>query len=248
MLKNSAFLLGTAALFLTAFQPQAQAQTAGCCCTDCICPLGPQGSVGPQGPQGPAGTQGPQGLAGPAGPQGTQGPLGPQGPCCPTTFAGQFANLYSNLNQTLAPSTGANLPGGVARFENVSAGATALINTSLAGTTGAITVNASGIYKVSYSVQAVSTSVTAPAVTAAVSLFVNGVYVPGSTFGVVNFTPPTSTIGYNITGEVYVTLTAGQNLTLASSSIDSMALTGVSTGSTSALSSASLDILLIQAM
>ncbi len=248
MLNRSAFLLGTAALFLMALESEGQAQTAGCCCTDCICPLGPQGPAGPQGPQGPAGTQGPQGIAGPAGPQGIQGQVGPQGPCCPTTFAGQFANLFSNLDQSLSPSLGANVAGGVVLFENVRAGATALIDTSLAGATGVITVHANGIYKVSYTVQAVTTSVIAPVVTAAVSLFVNNVYVPGSTFSVINFTAPDDTIGSPISGEVYVTLTAGQNIRLANSSLDIIALTSTSTGSTAAITSASLDILLIKAI
>ena len=245
MLKNSAFLLGALSLFLTAVQTDVQ---AGCCCDNCVCPAGSPGPVGPQGPQGPVGATGPQGLTGPAGAQGVQGIMGPTGPCCPTTFAGQFANLYSNMDQSLAASTGMSMPGGVVKFEHVSSGATSLIDTSMAASTGAITVNASGIYKISYSVQAQATSFTASQVSLAFSLFLNGAYVPGSTFSTVLFSAMSDPTGYNVDGEVYVTIMAGQTIELASSSTDTMSLTSSSTGSTAPISSASMDIVLVQSL
>ena len=96
-MKKYAFILGALGLLLTA--SQAQAQTAGCCCTDCNCPPGPQG---PQGPQGGIAPQGPQGIQGPPG---IQGNTGPQGPCCQQPLSGQISllNVFSTQNQPLAP-------------------------------------------------------------------------------------------------------------------------------------------------
>jgi hypothetical protein len=118
----------------------------------------------------------------------------------------------------------------------------------MAATTGAVTFNAAGIYKVSYSVQATPTSMMGSPISLAFSLFLNGTYVSGSTFAGLLSMPISETIGYNICGEVYVTIAAGQTLTLASSSVDTMQLTSVSAGSTAPVSSASMDIVLIQAM
>lgn len=247
MLKNSAFLLGTMTLFLTAFQSDVQA-AAGCCCDSCVCPPGPQGSVGPQGSQGPQGPTGIQGATGPAGPQGIQGTVGPQGPCCPTSFAGQYVSLYSNTDQMIVASPGMSMPGGAVTLEAASAGPTALIDTSMAATTGEVTLNASGIYKISYSVQALATSFTAPVVSLSYSLFLDGTYVPGSTFSTLLFSAMSDTTGYNIAGEAYVTVMAGQTLQLASSSTDTMNLISVSSGSTAPISSASMDIVLIKAL
>ena len=81
-------LMSLFGLSLLSFQSLVQAQE-GCCCTDCICPPGPQGPSGVQGAQGVSGAQGLpgstgaqglQGLQGIQGIQGLQGPSGLQGP------------------------------------------------------------------------------------------------------------------------------------------------------------------------
>lgn len=247
MLKKSAFLLGTVTLFLTAFE-QAQAVPASdCCCGTCTCPPGLQGPAGPVGSAGNRGLIGLPGVIGPQGPAGPQGTVGPVGPCCPGTVGSQFANLYSNLDQTITPSLGTNLPGSAVLFETASAGTTSLIDTSMAGVTGEVTVNAGGIYRVLFTVE--ESSVTPnPGDTLAFSLFLDGVIVPGSTFSTILFAPQGDDISYNVSGEVFVAINAGQTLTLASSSTVPMALTSVSTGATSPITSASLDLLLMQAL
>src|SRR5579883_132058 len=161
MLKKSAFLLGTASLFLTPFLPQLQAVPAtDCCCATCSgCPGGPTGNPGPTGVQGPAGDMGAQGLAGPQGIAGLQGVTGAVGPCCPTSVGSQYASLYSNMGQTIANSPGSNMPGGAVKFELPSTPmATSLIDVSQASSTGVVTVNASGTFRVFFSVQASPTS------------------------------------------------------------------------------------------
>jgi len=244
MLKKFAFLSGSAILF---FQPLVQAVApTDCCCSSCMCPAG---TTGPQGPLGATGNAGPLGLQGAIGPQGapgTQGVAGPVGPCCPTTVGSQFANVYSNMFQSLAASGAMNAAGGAVLLELSSPGTTSLIDTSSAGTTGEISVNGTGVYRVFYSVQA-STTTPANGEALAVSLFLDDVIVSGSTASTL-LVMPAGVIGYNITGEVYVSITAGQKLKLASSSAMTMTLISSSTGSTSPVNSASLDILLIEAL
>ena len=114
LLLNLVFLLGAA---------QAHAQTSGgCCCTDCVCPPGPQGPAGIQGipgAQGPAGAQGlpamgPAGLPGPTGPQGNiglQGIPGVAGPAGPTGLQG-IAGPQGPAGAQGLPAMGpAGLPG-----------------------------------------------------------------------------------------------------------------------------------------
>ncbi len=78
-------LLGVMAL-LGASQVGAQEQ--GCCCTDCVCPPGPQGPVGTQGSAGPQGIAGLQGLTGAQGLPGNAGVAGAQGSVGPAGLAG----------------------------------------------------------------------------------------------------------------------------------------------------------------
>ena len=53
-----------AVLGMTLFSLNVYGQSSSCCCTDCICPPGPQGAVGPQGNTGIQGNAGIQGVAG----------------------------------------------------------------------------------------------------------------------------------------------------------------------------------------
>lgn len=109
---------------------------------------GPEGPAGPQGAQGPAGEEGPAGEGGPAGPAGTG-------------VIGYFYNLE--------PSVIA-IEGDVS-FSN---------NSVLAGFThnagqSEITITASGMYEIAFSVTAVESNQFA--------IFVNGALLPGSVYG-----------------------------------------------------------------
>jgi hypothetical protein len=146
------------------------------------------------------------------------------------------------MNQAIAASTGSDLPGGAVHFEAASAGTTALIDTSMANTTGGVKINAGGIYRVFYTVEAAATTPMSGEALS-FSLFLNGVLVPGST----SSTLLTTISGANsMSGEVFITINAGQTLQLASSSTVPMTLTSTSSGATSPVTSGSLDILLMQ--
>jgi hypothetical protein len=123
----SKFLFTSGMLIALFSLSQIQAQTQPCC-------TGAQGAQGPAGIQGVPGIQGPQGIE------------GPEGPCCPGVV--NYANLFSNLNQTLASSGN---PGSVVLFEQANAVLATDFDISLAPTTGQITFLSGGIYEISYS-------------------------------------------------------------------------------------------------
>ncbi len=196
---------------LFCFQPQTQAQPAGCCCTDCVCPPGTPGAQGPQGPQGIAGPTGTQGLTGPQGAQGIQGTpgaTGPQGPCCGTTGTTSAVNVYSLIDQAI-PSAG------IVLFEqaNVTSGN---YDISTTPTNGEITVLTAGIYRLSWTVEGQLTPpFPAPVPAWSFTLYANGVPIPGSTFSSFTLFPDEATS--TAAGTVIVSLTAGTVLTLQSS-------------------------------
>lgn len=206
-MKKQLVILGIMSIFSTVLP--LQAQSGGCCCTDCVCPPGPQGSQGIQGTQGTTGPQGVQGLIGPQGLQGIQGNTGPQGPCCP----GQggvisAANVYSVVDQEI-PS------GGVVLFEAANV-VTSDYDVSMAGITGGITFINTGIYRISWTVEGQLTPpFPAPVPAWSFSLYLDGVLVNGSTFSSFTLFPDEATS--TAAGTVIIHVTAGQVLTLNSS-------------------------------
>lgn len=242
MLKKSVFLLGTVSLFLTAFQTQAQAASPGCCCTDCVCPPGPQGPVGAQGNPGPAGTIGPQGVVGPAGPQGPQGIVGPQGPCCGNTATVSYANVFSNLDQTIA-STG--LPGDTVLFEGVNP-TTADVDISMAATTGAIVLNTAGVYKIDYVVQGLTDTFPFPTPVWSFGIFLDSAVIPGSV--VSSFALAPDVILTHSNGTVIVTVAAGQTITMQNTGTLATDLVATPIGSVLPCASAAISIVLLAPM
>jgi len=191
--------------------------TNGCCCTDCICPSAPQGTVGAQGPAGvqgvigAQGASGAQGAAGTQGPTGVQGPTGLVGPCCQTpTVVQPYASVYSVLDQSI-PS------GGSVRFESAGAVTSTSFDVSLAPTTGQITFLKSGIYSIFWLIQGQLTPpFPAPVPAWSLSLFLDGIPVPGSCFSAFTLFPEELT--RTPTGTVIISVNAGQILTLQSTS------------------------------
>jgi Collagen triple helix repeat (20 copies) len=204
-------LLGAISTFLLSFQPQAQAQNEGCCCTRCVCPSGPQGPAGPQGTQGVPGPQGNQGNVGPQGIQGVMGPVGPQGPCCQLPGGSTtVANVYSVLDQSI-PS------GGVVLFEAANVVSVSDFDVSLAPTTGAVTFLTTGVYHISWTVEGQLTPpFPAPVPAWSFTLYLDGAPIPGSTFSSFTLFPDEATT--TAAGTVIVSVAAGQVLTLQSSS------------------------------
>lgn len=236
-MKTHAFLLGLMTLLGAV---SAEAQTSGCCCTDCVCPPGIQGPIGPQGSEGPQGPQGPlglQGTPGPQGPQGIQGPTGAQGPCC--SLAGTFCNVYSNVDQILAP----NAP---ALLEAINA-TTISFDTSTSGIDGNVVFLKSGIYQITWSVEGQLTPpFPAPVPSWSMGLTLDNVIVPGSVIG--SFTnAPTDDLSQ--TGNtVIIAVTAGQVLNLVNTSTTSIDLHAITNGSSVINVSASVSIAMLSAL
>ena len=211
-MKKTFLIIGKA--LLSIFTANMQAQTAGCCCEDCLCPPGAQG---PQGPQGVPGLTGAQGLQGPQGPQ---GPVGPQGPCCPTSGT-TFFNIYSLLDQVIVSN-------GVATFEGVNA-SSPNVDTTMASTTGQITFNLGGWYELYYDFDALIEDFPFPVPAWTSSLYLNGVLVPGSTQPAFTISP--DYITSHTSGRVIIHINAGDTIELRNSSAVTILLVGLPFGS-----------------
>jgi hypothetical protein len=203
------------------------AQLAAQC--SCDCPPAVQGPIGSQGPVGPVGPDGNPGA------QGVQGPLGPQGPCCPGGVS-SGVNLFSTLNQTIAAFGN---PGDTVLFEGTNY-QTAGFVTSLASTTGDIFLLNSGLYLIQYTVQGFVPPSDRPAWSA--GLYLDGVYVPGSSFA--THTDEDEIFGNN-GGSVIIQITSGQALRLRSNVSQAISLTATAPGIVNALTSASINIVLL---
>ncbi len=205
MKKNLSFLgLFTAALFMSPMVGESAG--GGCCCTDCVCPPGPQGAPGVQGPQGIAGVQG---LIGPQGSMGVQGNTGPQGPCCSSSGAAVM-NAYSVTDQFL-PSLS------VCLFEATNLVTTTYYDTSMLPTTGEVTFLKSGTYVISWTAEGQLTPPFPDPVPAwSLSLFLDNAPVPGGCFS--GFTLFPAELTNNTGGTVIIYINAGQVLKLANTS------------------------------
>lgn len=160
-------------------------------------PQGPQGPAGPQGATGLTGATGPQGPQGLTGPQGIQGPIGPTGPTGATGLTGPTGPTgptgATGLTGPIGPTgpTGAD-GGAIASFgsffndaeQTLTPGSIPLTTTrtvdgmTLDTTTGVVTVDNAGTYLVSYSI----TPTSGVSTTDAVSLYLNGTEVAGTSF------------------------------------------------------------------
>ncbi len=167
---------------------------------------GPRGEMGLQGPQGLQGRTGPQGVSGIqglAGPQGIQGEMGPQG-----VTGGAVASLYSVLDQSLAS-------GGVVVFEGANTVSSSSYDVSAASSLGQIVFLKSGVYNISWGVEGKLTPpFSNPPPAWALSLYLDGVPVPGSCFPGFTLSPNGSSAFAG--GRLAVAALAGQVLTLQS--------------------------------
>lgn len=190
--------------------------SAQCCCDSCVCPQAPQGPVGfaglvgLDGAAGPQGDQGPQGIPGPQGPlgaQGIQGPQGPDGPCAPVISA--FTNVYSLADQTIAPGQSVML--------ELSSANSGDFDITLAGTTGQVTVLASGYYLLNWGIDGLLTPPYPNPVPAwSFGIYINGVFLPGSAQGSFTITP--DAIVKHASSYFIIHLNAGDVLTLVNTS------------------------------
>lgn len=201
-------------------------------------PQGPKGDAGPPGPPGPPGPQGPRGerglqghqghqgrpgiqgvsgVQGMAGPQGLQGEMGPQG-----VAGGAVAGLYSLADQLL-PS------GGVVVFEGANTVSSSSYDVSAASSSGQITFLKSGIYNISWGVEGkLIPPFSNPPPAWALSLYLDGVPIPGSCFPGFTLSPNGSSAFAG--GRIAVAALAGQVLTLQSVSNLPISLSATTVG------------------
>jgi hypothetical protein len=213
MRKKISLLVGLA-VTLFAFNAYA---TNGCCCTDCICPSAPQGAAGNQGSagnQGVVGLQGPVGINGSQGPQGViglQGPAGVEGPCCESPLITKsVANVFSVLDKAL-------LPGDPVTFEQINSIEAADYDTSMMAINGEITFFKTAIYSIAWNVEGqLAPPFPTPVPVWSLSLYLDGVPIPGSCFSAFTLFPEELT--KSPAGCVMIAVQAGQVLTLRSTS------------------------------
>lgn len=213
------------------------------CCDPCDKSMqGVQGLQGVQGPRGQDGMQGPQGIQGAQGVPGScVNCSGDHHPCdCPI----EFAEVFSILPQTLSPSPSSNQPGQVVTLEQTIF-ATSNIDVSQASTTGKIIINKAGWYDVATGLCGALNPIPSPLPVWTLSMFLNGVIVPGSTFANMTLSPTQQ--ANEIVADVFVHCNAGDFLQLANTSVNVVQLTAPTLGTNAQTNSAYLKITLLKA-
>jgi Collagen triple helix repeat (20 copies) len=224
---------------------------------------GVQGIQGLPGAVGPMGPKGDQGAIGPMGPQGLQGEMGIQGPqgipgsCVncnstpvppvPPPFGSnaEFAEVFSKVPQTLAASPGVNQAGGIVKLENTIYNTTN-IDVSNAAINGQVKINLAGWYDVATGICGTLNPIASPLPVWTLSLFQNGVLVPGSTFANQTISPEQQS--NEIVADVFVKCAVGDVLTLANTSVSPVLITSPVLGTNAQPSSAYMKISLLQAL
>ena len=155
-------------------------------------PKGDVGSAGPSGPQGAIGPHGPLGLqgeVGPVGPQGEVGPVGPSGPQGDNAFVPSYAYIYNTISEQVAIN-------GRLTFNNTYS------TPDITYINGIVTLQNTGIYKISYYVQTDMFN--------QLAIFVNNVLVPSSIYS------STTTTGLQLnTAEVIIPVSTNNTLILS---------------------------------
>jgi len=268
-MKNKTFIIGMTMALLSSFE--VQAQSANCCCTDCVCPPGAQGTVGAQGVQGNsgiqgvlgtqgstgtqgiAGVQGTIGTSGAQGAQGIQGAVGPQGVpgiqgvpgapgiAGPTGPCCQLPGSSASVLNAYSTLDQTLNPLDAVLFDGINVVTSTSYDTSLASTTGQITFLVSGNYILSWTAEGQLTT-PFPDPVPAWSL---SLFLDGAPIPgscFSGFTLFPAELTNNTGGTVVVAINAGQVLTLLNTSTLAIALLSSIPGSTLPESSASLVI------
>lgn len=210
---------------------------------------GIDGIAGKDGINGLPGEMGPQGdsIIGPMGPQGPKGDKGDKGDCvaCPCHCnEPEFAEVFSTLAQDLTASPGPNLPGQVVKLENTIF-ATSNIDVSQAALNGKITVNKAGWYDVYTGMCGALNPIASPLPVWTLSLFKNGIIVPGSTFANMTLSPEQKS--NEVVADVFVHCAVGDVLELANTSNALINLTAPVVGTNAQTNSAYVKIILLKA-
>ncbi len=161
-------------------------------------------------------------------------------PCCDS----EFAEVYSTVEQPLFASPGPNLPGQVVLLENTIF-STSMIDVSQASSNGRIIVNKAGWYDVFTGMSGSLNPIASPLPVWTLSLFRNGVLVPGSTFASMTLSPEQK--ANEIVADVFVHLDAGDYIELANTSNAAVILTAPTLGTYAQTNSAYMKLVLLKA-
>ena len=156
----------------------------------------------------------------------------------------EFAEVYSITTQNLFPSPGPNQAGQVVTLEKT-VFATANIDVSAAAVNGTIKIMKAGWYDVATGMCGALNPIASPLPVWTLSLFLNGVIVPGSTFSNMTISPVQQ--ANEIVSDVFVHFNAGDVITLANTSTAAIQLTAPTLGTNAQTNSAYLKIVLLKA-
>jgi len=173
---------------------------------------------GLQGEQGRQGVPGPQGIAGQTGAQGPQGLQGIPGKDCDEHdrcgCCESWCNIYANPPQLLSAFGGGT---DTVLFQGQNAVTAANFDLSTMGTNGDVKFLKSGIYYINWGAEAkVEPPIPSPTPSFSFGLWLNGVIVPGATLSGYTQAPNDDTL--HISGEVTITVMAGDILRLRNAS------------------------------
>lgn len=206
------------------------------------CFQGPQGVPGLQGPQGIAGVAGPQGPVGLTGAQGIQGLQGlPGKDGTSASWSASYLNVYSLVSQVVGPNGSST---DTVMF-NSQAAVSSDFDTSAKNTTGAIKFLTHGIYSFSWIAQANMTPpVPSPVPSYSFALYLDGVLLPGSVDSA--FTQSPNDDNAHTSGQTIVEVMAGQTLTMRNSSVVSVTMNPLPSGSVYPIANASIVAILLK--
>lgn len=156
----------------------------------------------------------------------------------------EYAEIISQVSQSLAPSLAPNAAGQVVVLETTIY-ATAGIDVTQAAINGKIVINRAGWYDVFTGMCGALNPVESPLKVWTMSLFKNGVYVPGSTFANMTLSPEQK--ANEIVADVFVHFDKGDFLELANTSDQMIDLQAPILGSMAQPNSAYVKLVLLEA-
>lgn len=173
--------------------------------------VGAAGATGPSGLQGPTGATGEKGSTGATGYTGATGATGATGP----VGAGAYGHIVAPVSSAIVVPSGSTLP-----FTTIAASSGAF---ALQSSNGSVTALVPGVYRISFRIPLPN----APIATQ-LALQKNGVTVPNSTVG-------SSTTSDSLSNDVIITLSAGDQISVANTGISAAVIGGRGTAETAAL-------------
>jgi hypothetical protein len=171
---------------------------------------------------------------GPAGPTGPQGPAGTSGSL-------PFANVFATVAQTIQPYNVPALADSVLFDSQNGVSAATDFDLSQMNVTGDIKFLKAGNYHVAWQLQArIAPPLPSPVPSWSFGFWLNGVLVPGSIYS--GYTSSPNDDAAHSTGDVIITVTAGQTLRLRNTCISAVSLNPAINGSVFPITIASINI------